>query len=60
MLKVAKGKVDWSKQPADRCCLMVTLLHLMGLDYPELTYRYSGSDYRPTDVDGHVVKPLFA
>ena len=32
----------------------------MGLDYPELTYRYSGSDYRPTDVDGHVVKPLFA
>ena len=27
-----------------------TILHLMGLDHKKLTYRYSGRDYRLTDV----------
>ena len=27
-----------------------TLLHLMGIDHEELTYRYSGRDFRLTDV----------
>ena len=31
-----------------------TLLHLMGLDHEKLTYRYSGRDFRLTDVHGSV------
>ena len=32
-----------------------TILHLMGLDHTRLTYRYSGRDFRLTDVHGKVV-----
>lgn len=35
-----------------------TILHLMGLDHEELTYRYSGRDFRLTDVHGHVPKEI--
>lgn len=35
--------------------LHATILHLMGLDHEQLTYRYSGRDFRLTDVHGHVV-----
>jgi hypothetical protein len=37
-----------------------TLLHLMGLDHEKLTYRYSGRDFRLTDVFGNVVKDMLA
>ncbi len=37
-----------------------TLLHLMGLDHEKLTYRYSGRDFRLTDVFGNVVKEIMA
>ena len=37
-----------------------TILHLMGLDHTRLTYRYSGRDFRLTDVYGDVVKPVIA
>ncbi len=37
-----------------------TILHLLGLDHEELTYRYSGRDFRLTDVYGKVVKDLLA
>jgi len=37
-----------------------TILHLMGLDHEKLTYRYSGRDYRLTDVSGRVVRELLA
>ncbi|MEY4482796.1 MAG: hypothetical protein RL693_248, partial [Verrucomicrobiota bacterium] len=40
--------------------LHATILHLMGLDHEKLTYRYSGRDYRLTDVHGHVVKEILA
>ena len=40
--------------------LHATILHMMGLDHERLTYRYSGRDYRLTDVHGHVVHDLFA
>lgn len=39
--------------------LHATILHLMGLDHEKLTYRYSGRDYRLTDVHGQVIKELF-
>jgi hypothetical protein len=40
--------------------LHATILHLMGLNHEKLTYRYSGRDYRLTDVSGRVVKEILA
>jgi len=40
--------------------LHATVLHLMGLNHEKLTYRYSGRDYRLTDVFGNVVRPILA
>lgn len=40
--------------------LHATILHLMGLDHERLTYRYSGRDFRLTDVHGHVVTDILA
>lgn len=40
--------------------LHATMLHLMGLDHEKLTYRYSGRDFRLTDVYGSVVKEIIA
>lgn len=40
--------------------LHATILHLMGLDHERLTYRYSGRDYRLTDVHGRVIQDIFA
>jgi hypothetical protein len=40
--------------------LHATALHLMGLDHTRLTYRYSGRDFRLTDVAGTVVKDIIA
>ena len=40
--------------------LHATILHLMGLDHEKLTYRYSGRDYRLTDVSGSVVRGVIA
>lgn len=40
--------------------LHATILHLMGLDHERLTYRYSGRDFRLTDVEGKVVKEILA
>jgi len=40
--------------------LHATLLHLLGFDHEQLTYRIQGRDYRLTDVDGHVVNEIMA
>ena len=40
--------------------LHATILHLMGLDHERLTYRYSGRDYRLTDVHGKVVSEIIS
>jgi hypothetical protein len=40
--------------------LHATILHLMGLDHERLTYRYSGRDFRLTDVEGNVIKAVLA
>jgi hypothetical protein len=40
--------------------LHATILHLMGIDHTKLTYRYSGRDFRLTDVSGNVVQELLA
>ena len=38
--------------------LHATILHLMGINHEKLTYRYSGRDFRLTDVSGNVVKSI--
>ncbi|MCH2126708.1 MAG: DUF1501 domain-containing protein, partial [Pirellulaceae bacterium] len=40
--------------------LHATIMHLMGLDHKKLTYRYSGRDYRLTDVHGKVAYDIIA
>jgi arylsulfatase A-like enzyme len=40
--------------------LWATVLHLLGVDHEELTYRYSGRDYRLTDVHGHPIREIIA
>lgn len=37
-----------------------TLMHLLGLDHEQLTYKYQGRRFRLTDVHGKVVKDLLA
>ena len=37
-----------------------TVLHLLGFDHEKLTYRYSGRDFRLTDVAGVVAKKIIA
>jgi hypothetical protein len=36
------------------------MLHLLGLDHEQLTYRYAGREFRLTDVHGNVVHDLIA
>jgi hypothetical protein len=40
--------------------MWATVLHLMGLDHEQLTYRFSGRDLRLTDVHGHVLHDIIA
>lgn len=38
--------------------LHATILHQLGLDHEKLTYRYSGRDFRLTDVEGEVLHDI--
>jgi len=40
--------------------LHATVLHLLGLDHERLTYRHAGREFRLTDVQGRVVREVFA
>jgi hypothetical protein len=40
--------------------LHATMLHLLGIDHERLTYRYTGRDFRLTDVFGRVVKEVLS
>ena len=40
--------------------LHATILHQLGLDHERLTYRWSGRDFRLTDVFGRVVSEILA
>ncbi len=48
---------------ADKCTvydLWATVLNQLGVDHERLTYRYSGRDFRLTDVHGRVLKGVLA
>lgn len=38
--------------------LHATILHQLGIDHEQLTYRFQGRDFRLTDVFGNVVEPI--
>jgi len=40
--------------------LHATILHLLGMDHEQLTYRYAGRDFRLTDIHGEVVNEILA
>ena len=40
--------------------LHATMLHLLGFNHEQLTYRYAGRDFRLTDVHGNVVRDILA
>ena len=40
--------------------LHATVLHLLGLDHEQLTFRYAGRDFRLTDVYGKVANEILA
>ncbi len=40
--------------------LHATMLHLLGIDHTQLTYRYNGLDRRLTDVHGHLINAILS
>lgn len=40
--------------------LHATLLHQLGIDHEQLTYRYSGRDFRLTDIHGKIVNGILS
>ena len=40
--------------------LQATIMHQLGFDHEQLTYRFQGRDYRLTDVQGEVVHNLLS
>jgi uncharacterized protein (DUF1501 family) len=40
--------------------LHATILHLLGFDHEQLTYRHAGRDFRLTDVFGNVMREIVA
>lgn len=48
------------KDPVHVHDLHATILHLMGLNHEQLTYKHLGRRYRLTDIAGNVIKGLMA
>ncbi len=46
------------KDPVHVHDFQATLLHVMGIDHEQLTYKFQGRRYRLTDVEGKVVKGI--
>jgi hypothetical protein len=40
--------------------LHATILHLLGLDHERLTFRFSGRDFRLTDVHGQAIREVLS
>jgi uncharacterized protein (DUF1501 family) len=40
--------------------LHATILHLLGLDHEQLTYRYAGRNFRLTDIYGNIIQEILA
>jgi hypothetical protein len=62
---VTHGESDpWGYKPLDRLNptqvydIHATILHQLGIDHKQLTFRHDGIDRRLTDVHGHVINEL--
>ena len=49
-----------ARQPLTAHDLHATILYLMVIDHEQLTYSYSGRDFRLTDVAGTVIHDIIA
>lgn len=49
-----------AKDPVGLFDFNATILHLLGIDHEQLTYRFQGRDFRLTDVEGKVLPGLLA
>jgi uncharacterized protein (DUF1501 family) len=53
---------EWSyravEHPIECYDLHATILHQLGIDHRQLTYRHNGIDRRLTDVHGHVIQDI--
>jgi hypothetical protein len=49
-----------TENPVEVFDLNATILHQLGVNHKQLTYRHQGRDYRLTDVHGRVVDDLLA
>ena len=64
---VTHGESDqWGYKPLDRANptqvydIHATVMHLLGIDHEQLTFRHNGIDRRLTDVHGHVIPEIIA
>ena len=48
------------KDPVHVHDVQATILHLLGIDHEQLTFRFRGRDFRLTDVGGNIIEPLLA
>lgn len=48
------------KDPVHVHDLHATMLHLLGVDHKQLTYRFQGRDFRLTDVHGEIITKMLA
>jgi hypothetical protein len=48
------------KDPVHVHDFQATLMHLMGIDHEQLTYKYQGRRFRLTDVHGHIIKGILS
>jgi len=48
------------EDPCNIYDLWATVLHLLGMDHEQLTYRFGGRDFRLTDVHGRVLRKILA
>ncbi|MEM7698793.1 MAG: DUF1501 domain-containing protein [Verrucomicrobiota bacterium] len=49
-----------TEKPCTFYDLWATVLHQLGIDHEDFTYRYAGRDVRLTDVHGHVLHDIIA
>ncbi|MEO8272111.1 MAG: DUF1501 domain-containing protein, partial [Aureliella sp.] len=48
------------ENPCTTYDLWATVLHQLGIDHQQLTFRYGGRDFRLTDVHGHVLRDILS
>jgi hypothetical protein len=58
----ATNEFGWDavEKPVHVHDLHATILHALGLDHEQLTYRFAGRDFRLTDVYGNIVDEILA